>query len=214
MCHKAVVAGHYIAVAGNIGAGKSSLVKFLCQHFDAQPFFEPNDTNPYLDDFYADMKRWAFNSQIYFLIHKFKIHRELELHSGSVVQDRTIYEDAEIFATYLKSKRCIDKRDWTAYRELYDTLVEELRPPDLMIFLRCSVRNLRKRIRKRGRANEQALPYAYLKRLNDLYEDWYTRYDRSPTIELDTGELDYVTSLFDHHDVLKTFEEYLGSPHS
>ena len=206
------MSGRYIAVAGNIGSGKSSLVKFLCQHFDAEPFFEPNDTNPYLDDFYKDMKRWAFNSQIYFLIHKFRIHRELEGRTGSVIQDRTIYEDAEIFATYLKSKRCIDKRDWQSYRELYDTLVEELRPPDLMIFLRCSMRDLRQRIRQRGRANEKALPYAYLKRLNELYEEWFARYDRSPTVEINTGDIDYVTSLFDHHDILQTFETYLGKP--
>lgn len=201
---------HYIAVAGNMGSGKSSLVRFLCQHFDAQPFFEPNDRNPYLDDFYADMKRWAFNSQIYFLIHKFKIHKELEGVRSSVVQDRTIYEDAEIFAAYLHRKRCIDARDWEAYQQLYETLADELQPPDLMTFLRCPMRSLRKRIRLRGRENEREIPYAYVKRLNELYEGWFESYDRSPTLELNTEDLDYVTSLFDHHEVLKTFEKYLG----
>ena len=200
----------YIAVAGNMGSGKSSLVKFLCQNFDAQPFFEPNDRNPYLDDFYNDMKRWAFNSQMYFLIHKFRIHKELEKLDVSVVQDRTIFEDAEIFATYLKRKRLIDKRDWAAYWEFYETLAQEVRPPDLMIFLRCSTRNLRKRIKLRGRKSEQNLPATYLRHLNELYEDWYSRYDKSPTIDLSTDNMDYVTSLFDHHATLETFREHLG----
>lgn len=200
----------YIAIAGNIGAGKSSLVKFLCRNFDAEPFYEPNDTNPYLDDFYADMKRWGFNSQIYFLIHKFRLHKQLEDRTGSVVQDRTIYEDAEIFATNLRRQRKLDARDWRAYRELYETLVDELRPPDLMIFLRCPVRSLRKRIKLRGRAMEQDIPYTYLRRLQLLYEEWYERYERSPKMVLNTEDLDYVTSLFDHHKVLRQFETYLG----
>ena len=200
----------YISVAGNIGSGKSSLVRFLCQQFGAKPFFEPNDTNPYLEDFYKDMKRWAFNSQIYFLIHKFRIHKELESTGGPVIQDRAIYEDAEIFATYLNRKRCINSRDWKAYWELYQTLANELRPPDLMVFLRCSVKNLRKRIRLRGRSSEKEIPYSYIRRLNELYEDWFERYDRSPILALETDDMDYITDIFSHQKILRTFEKYLG----
>ena len=136
----------YIAVAGNMGSGKSSLVRFLCQQFDLTPFFEPNDRNPYLDDFYKDMPEYGFRSQIFFLIHRFRIHKEMESRSETVVQDRTIYEDAEIFAQYLNKRRFIDARDWRTYQELYETLISELKPPDLMIYLKCSTPSLMKRI--------------------------------------------------------------------
>src|SRR5205085_8629060 len=135
--------------------GKSSLVRFLCQQFDLQPFFEPNDRNPYLDDFYEDMPSYAFRSQIFFLIHRFRIHKEMEGLSETVVQDRTIYEDAEIFAQHLQRTRKIDARDWRTYQELYETLTRELKPPDLMIYLKCSTSSLMKRIAQRGRKSEE-----------------------------------------------------------
>jgi deoxyadenosine/deoxycytidine kinase len=200
----------YIAVAGNMGAGKSSLVKWLCQQFDLTPFFEPHDENPYLADFYADMPRWAFNSQLFFLVKRFKIHRELEASGRGVVQDRTLDEDAEVFAQYLHQQGHINDRDWATYSDLYASLRSELRPPDLMIYLRCEVKTLRKRIQLRGRAYEQSIPTPYLRALHDLYEQWFARYDRSPTLVLETDRMDYVTELFHRQQLLATIRAALG----
>ena len=202
----------YIAVAGNIGCGKSTLVDFLCRTYKGvEPFFEPNATNPYLTDFYADMPRWAFHSQVYFLTHKFRIQRELERQRrrGTVVQDRTIYEDAEVFAAYLHQRRCITDRDWQVYRDLYQTIVTSLEPPDLLIYLKASVRTIRKRIRLRARPEEQQIPIAYLRRLNALYNQWFSAYARSPTVVLETDKLDYLSDLVDRLDVRRTIETYL-----
>lgn len=199
----------YIAVAGNIGAGKTSLVDFLCKRYGLKPFFEPNDTNPYLEDFYKDMRRWAFHSQIYFLTHKFRLHRELERYPGTVIQDRTIYEDAEVFARNLARSRRITRRDYATYRELYETILRDLTPPDVMIFLRCSVRIQRKRIQRRGRGMEQQIPTSYLRRLGKLYEDWFSAWDLSPVIEIDSDRIDYVTDLVHRLDLLREIEKYL-----
>jgi deoxyadenosine/deoxycytidine kinase len=199
----------FIAVAGNMGAGKSELVQFLCRRYGLKPFFEPNDANPYLADFYADMKAWSFHSQIYFLTHKFRLHRELMAEPGTVVQDRTIYEDAEIFCENLHRQGMISGRDHKLYRELYDAVTASLQPPDLMIFLKCPVKTLKKRIASRGRAMEQQIPAGYLARLNQLYDEWRARYTLSPVIELATDELDYLTDLVDRLDLFKQIERYL-----
>lgn len=199
----------YIAVAGNIGAGKSELVAFLCRKYRLSPFFEPNDTNPYLADFYRDMKAWAFQSQVYFLTHKFRLHRELMATPGAVVLDRTIYEDAEIFARNLHETGRITARDWQTYRELYEAVTRVLEPPDLMIFLKCPVRTLRKRIQQRGRAMELAMPAPYLRRLDVLYTAWRERYDLSPVVELATDKLDYITDIVDRLDLFRQVERYL-----
>lgn len=201
----------YIAVAGNIGCGKSTLVDFVCREYDVEPFFEPNATNPYLKDFYADMKRWAFHSQIYFLTHKFRIHQQLEAQRrrATVVQDRTIFEDAEVFAAMLRRRRYISKRDWGVYQDLYQTILGALEPPDLMIYLKATVRTIRQRIKIRGRPEEQTIPVGYLRSLNQLYEAWFAGYDRSPTIVLETDDLNYLTDLEHRIDVLKTIEKYL-----
>lgn len=199
----------YIAVAGNIGAGKTSLVDFLCRRYDLKPFFEPNDTNPYLKDFYKDMRGWAFHSQIYFLTHKFRLHRELEKYPGTVIQDRTIYEDAEIFAKNLHRSRYIGKRDYATYRELYETIRRDLTPPDIMIFLRCSVRTMRKRISKRGRGMERNIPTVYLRRLDKLYSEWISDYKLSPLIQIDSEHIDYVTDLVHRLDLLTAIEKIL-----
>jgi deoxyadenosine/deoxycytidine kinase len=205
-----VVAGQkFIAIAGNIGAGKTELTSFLCRKYGLKPFYEPNDQNPYLKDFYADMKTWAFRSQIFFLTHKYKLHRELEREAGTALQDRTIYEDAEIFAKNLFVTRKIDKRDWKTYWELYETVAASLRPPDLMIYLRCPVKTLKERIRLRGREMEQDIPTTYLKRLNDLYEDWFKRYNLSPVLVLPTDTLDYLTNLVDRVDLFRQIEKHL-----
>jgi deoxyadenosine/deoxycytidine kinase len=199
----------FIAVAGNMGAGKSELVSFLCRRYGLKPFFEPNDTNPYLADFYVDMKAWGFHSQIYFLTHKLRLHRELMADPGTAVQDRTIYEDAEIFCENLYRTGNLSERDHRTYRELYEAAIKTLAPPDLMIFLSCPVRTLKKRIAQRGRAMEKEIPTEYLSRLNKLYAEWRERYALSPVIELDTGHLDYLTDLVDRLDLFNQIERYL-----
>jgi deoxyadenosine/deoxycytidine kinase len=199
----------FIAIAGNIGAGKTELTAFLCRKYGLKPFYEPNDQNPYLEDFYKDMKTWAFRSQIFFLTHKFRLHRELEREAGTALQDRTIYEDAEIFARNLARQKLIDPRDWQTYWELYETIAASLRPPDLMIYLRCPVKTLKARIRLRGRKMEQDIPTPYLKRLNGLYENWFERYTMSPVLVLPTDTLDYVTDLVDRADLFKQIEKHL-----
>jgi len=201
----------YIAIAGNMGVGKSSLVKFLCSHYQLMPFYEPNEENPYLKDFYKDMRGWAFHSQMYFLSLKFRIHQDLENARSrvAVVQDRTIYEDAEIFAYNLYRARKISQRDFATYLALYQSIVHTLRPPDLMIYLRSSLRTLRKRIRLRGRPEEQAVPVGYLRKLNQLYEDWFSNYDRSPALIIETDHLDYSTDIIDRLDLLQRIEQYL-----
>jgi len=199
----------YIAIAGNIGAGKTELTEFLCRRYGLKPSYEPNDQNPYLADFYADMRTWAFRSQLFFLTHKFRLHLALQDDPGSVIQDRTIYEDAEIFARNLYRQRLIEKRDFETYWELYQGIKRALRPPDLMIQLRCPVRTLRRRIRARGRSFEQDIPAAYLRRLNQLYEDWFDSYSLSPVLVLESDKLDYVTDLVDHVELLEQIERYL-----
>jgi deoxyadenosine/deoxycytidine kinase len=201
----------YIAVAGNMGAGKSSLVRWLCAHYDLDPFFEPHGENPYLEDFYSDMRRWAFHSQLFFLVNRFRHHKQLEGHARPVVQDRTIYEDAEVFAAHLHAAGHIDDRDWATYRDMYQTLRAELRPPDLMIYLRCPMPTLQKRIHERGRSYEKSIPAEYLRALEVLYEEWFARYDRSPALVIETDRLDYVTRLFDRQELLREIDARLGA---
>ncbi len=207
-----MTAARYIAIAGNIGAGKTELTEFLCRRYGLTPFYEPNDQNPYLADFYADMKTWAYHSQVFFLTHKFRLHLGLDREPGAVVQDRTIYEDAEIFARNLYRQRMIAKRDFDTYWALYEAIRQSLRPPDLMIQLRCPVRTLRQRIRTRGRSFEQDIPAAYLRRLSLLYEDWYARWDLSPVVTIDTDRLDYLTDLVDRVDLFDRIECHLAPP--
>jgi len=199
----------FIAVAGNMGVGKSSLVDFLHRQYGFEPVYEPFEDNPYLDDFYEDMDRWAFHSQLYFLTHKFRLHMGLAASEGTIVQDRTIYEDAEIFATNLYRGRKISARDYETYMELYRTMRMALQPPDLLIYLRCSVRAIRKRIRRRGRPSEQDIPARYLRRLNGLYEDWVERYDQSPIMIWDSENMDYLSDLADRIEFQRTIERFI-----
>ena len=198
-----------IAIAGNMGSGKSTLVDFLARTYEVSPFYEPNDENPYLPDFYKDMKRWAFRSQLYFLSNKFRLHQELDRTPGVVALDRTIFEDAEIFATALHQMKKIDKRDWQTYWGFYQAILDAIKPPDLMIYLRCSMRTLRQRIKLRGRAMEQDVPLAYLKRLDRLYEAWIDSYDMSEVLVLDTDKLDYIHDLVYRLDVMQRIESVL-----
>ena len=199
----------FIAVAGNIGSGKSSLVDFLTCTYDVAPFYEPNDENPYLADFYSDMRRWAFHSQMFFLSNKFRMHLEADRMPGVVVQDRTIFEDAEIFATALHQMRKITKRDWQTYWEFYQTILNAIQPPDLLIYVRAPIRTLRKRIRLRGRAMEQDISLAYLKRLERLYEEWVAAYRLSEVLIIESDKLDYVSDLIDRQDVRERVEALL-----
>jgi deoxyadenosine/deoxycytidine kinase len=199
----------YIAIAGNIGAGKSTLVDFLCRTYKVPPFFEPNEANPYLADFYADMKSWAFQSQVFFLTHKFRIHQELDKTQGIVVQDRTIYEDAEVFARALFLSKKMSERDWKTYSELYSTICNAIKPPDLMVYLKCSLKTTKQRIKLRGREMEQSIPTSYLKMLQEAYDTWFERWNQSEVMVIDTDKLDYVSDLVDRLDVLERLERYL-----
>jgi deoxyadenosine/deoxycytidine kinase len=182
----------FIAVAGNIGVGKSTLVKLLSENLGWTPFFEPVTENPYLADFYEDMQAWGFHSQIYFLMRRLRIHRKLMDMKGSVIQDRSVYEDAEIFAHNLFLQKAINQRDYATYQELYHVLVEFLPPPDLVIYLRASVSTLVSRISKRNRDYERTISPDYLADLNQLYEDWVAHFDLCPVLTVPCDNLDYV----------------------
>jgi len=199
-----------------MGAGKSSLVAWLERQLGMMPFFEPHDENPYLSDFYADMGRFALHSQLFFLIKRFHIHKDIaERAKGlgqDIVQDRTLYEDAEIFAAHLHRAGHLSARDWAMYQDLYQALRREIRPPDLMLYLRCSVPTLVKRIKKRGRSFEQAIPRAYLTSLHELYEAWFAGYRESETIVVETDRVDYVEDLFDRHELIEAIQQRLRAP--
>jgi deoxyadenosine/deoxycytidine kinase len=185
----------FVAVAGNIGVGKSTLVALLCQRLGWQPFYEPETQNPYLADFYADMKRWAFHSQIFFLSRRLRTHRQLLSHPTSVIQDRSVYEDAEIFALNLYQQGLIHDRDYRTYRELYEVLTEFLPPPDLVIYLRASITTLMDRILLRGRNYERQITTEYLAQLNDLYEQWIAGFGLCPVLTVPSDDLDYVANI-------------------
>ncbi len=183
---------HFVAVAGNIGVGKSTLVELLAKRLGWEPFFEPVGENPYLADFYRDMPAWAFHSQIFFLTRRLHAHRQLLDHPTSVIQDRTVYEDAEVFAQNLYLQRMMAERDYETYRELYRVLTMFLPPPDLVIYLRASVPTLLERIRSRGRDYEKHIEPPYLERLNALYEAWVQDFTLCPVLTVPADDLDYV----------------------
>lgn len=202
----------YVAVAGTIGAGKTSLVAWLVKRYGLVPFYEPNEDNPYLEDFYRDMNAWAFHSQVFFLAHKLKLHQELLASNqggrGCVI-DRTIYEDAEIFARNLRLQKTLSKRDWEVYERLYDGIKKTLRPPDVLVAVSCSLAATKKRIKRRGRAMEEGIPDAYLRRLHRLYEEWFDRYDLGPIVRIDTTKLDYVEDLVDLIELQQKLDKVL-----
>jgi deoxyadenosine/deoxycytidine kinase len=200
----------YVAVAGTIGAGKTSLVAWLVKRYGLAPFYEPNEKNPYLADFYADMARWAFHSQCFFLSHKLELHQQIERSPTPAVIDRTIYEDAEIFARNCYAQKLMTKRDWEVYQRLYTGIRRALRPPDVLIALGCSLATAKKRIARRGRAMEAQIPEAYLRRLHRLYGAWFDAYDLSPIVRIDTTKLDYVEDLIDLIELTKTLDRALA----
>jgi deoxyadenosine/deoxycytidine kinase len=183
----------FVAVAGNIGVGKSTLVEMLCVRMDWEPFFEPVTENPYLADFYADMDAWSFHSQVFFLAHRLRTHYALAQSTASVVQDRSVYEDAEIFAQNLYLQGHLNSRDYKTYRELYETSIQFLPPPDLVLYLRASVPTLQNRISNRGRLYEQTISPDYLQGLNNLYENWIENFVLCPVLAVPADDLDFVT---------------------
>jgi len=182
----------FITVAGNIGVGKSTLVKLLCERLNWKPFYEPVAQNPYLSDFYSDMSAWSFHSQIFFLIHRLQIHHDLEQFPESTIQDRSIYEDAEIFAHNLFLQGFFQKRDYETYQTLYQTLCYSLTAPDLVIYLRASIPTLVDRITLRSRDYEQSISTQYLEDLNKLYEKWINKFTLCPKLTIPADDLDYV----------------------
>jgi hypothetical protein len=182
----------FIAIAGNISAGKSTLTKILAEKFQAKPIFEPVSENPYLADFYKDMKRWAYHSQMFFLGQRLKDQFLLSKENGTFIQDRTIYEDAEIFAKNLFERGFIEKRDWDVYQGLYQTISDLLPAPDLIIYLKNSVPTIKKRIKMRGREFEQKIDEKYLLDLNRLYDEWAVNFKRSQILTIPLDDFNYL----------------------
>ena len=182
----------FVAIAGNIGVGKSTLTALLREQLDWEPFFEAVKDNPYLADFYADMQRWSFHSQIYFLSRRLRHHWQLLQRTNSVIQDRTVYEDAEIFARNLYQQGLMVERDYHSYCELYEVVTAVLPPPDLIVYLRASVSTLQERIRRRGRPYEQNIAMTYLEQLNELYEEWIDGFSLCPVLSVPSDDLDFV----------------------
>ena len=202
----------YLVLAGNIGAGKTTLVRMLCARLGWKPYYEPVSENPYLADFYRDMSRWAFPSQIYFLTHRVRAQRELAGDPWSVVQDRSLYEDAEVFARNLYVRGSMSERDWACYRDLYRTVAGLLPSPDLVVYLRASVGTLRARIRERGRGFEAGITDTYLEELNTLYEQWVASFDLAPVLAIPADEMDFVAREAHFERILALVEERLREP--
>ncbi|MBI4670924.1 MAG: deoxynucleoside kinase [Chloroflexi bacterium] len=183
---------HYLVIAGNIGVGKSTLVKVMHERLQWEPFYEAVVENPYLADFYADMPRWAFHSQMFFLTRRLHSHHQLLLHPGVVVQDRSVYEDAEIFARNLFLQGRMSTRDYATYSDMYEVLKLFLPPPHLVVYLQASVDTLLKRIALRGRDYEKGIERMYLEQLNRLYEEWIQNFQLAPVLTVPADRLDFV----------------------
>lgn len=200
----------FLAVAGNIGAGKSSLTHLLSQRMGWKPFFESVEDNPYLSDFYADMTRWSFNLQVYFLSNRFRSHKVISGGPTSVILDRVIYEDAEIFARNLYEIGKMDERDYKNYVALYTVMTEYLRSPDLLIYLRANVDTLLRQISSRGRDFERSIQREYLEQLNRHYESWIGRYNRGKLLVVESDSLDFVNSPGDLETIVTMVRRTLG----
>lgn len=181
----------YLAVAGNIGAGKTTLTYLLSKYFAYEALFEDNEQNPYLMDFYADMQRWSFNLQISFLHSRLKKLIDIRKQNRNVIQDRTVYEDAQIFAPNLHAMGLMSTRDYETYKELFETIADLIQPPDLLIYLRADIPTLVEQIQNRGRNYEDAIRLDYLKRLNERYEAWYETYTYGKKMEVSVANLNF-----------------------
>lgn len=183
---------YFITIAGNIGVGKSTLTALLAERLGWDPVYEAVTENPYLADFYNDMRRWSFHSQVFFLSRRLQQHHDLLQRNRPVIQDRSVYEDAEVFARNLYQQGHLSERDWHCYLDLYRTLATLLRPPHLVVYLQASVSTLRRRIGDRGRGYEQAITQEYLDQLNQLYDAWAGRFRLCPVLTVNTDNLNYV----------------------
>lgn len=199
----------YIAVAGNIGSGKSKLIEFLCTSYNLIPLNKSPEKNPYLDDFYNDMQSWSFYSQIYTLVKKFQHFQELSSTTQSVIQVRTIHEDAEIFARNLYKSGFMNETDFRTYYDFYKSLISVIPAPDLLIYLHSSVSASRKRLKINHDPHELLITDNYLKHINRLYVNWIADYDLSEVIIIDTEQLDIVSNFVDRVDILEAIERFI-----
>jgi deoxyadenosine/deoxycytidine kinase len=199
----------HIAIAGNIGAGKTTLTTLLGKHYKWQVHYEDVSTNPYLSDFYNDMKRWSFNLQIYFLNSRYKQILKIQNGAQTVVQDRTIFEDAHIFAPNLYEMGLMSERDFSNYFDLFKTMSSQVNPPDLMIYLRASIHTLVKHIHTRGREYEGNMSLDYLKRLNERYENWVDNYKEGNLLVINIDDMDFKTNQEDFGNVVEKVDAEL-----
>lgn len=199
----------YVAIAGNIGAGKTTLCSLLGKHFEWDVHFESTEDNPYLSDFYTDMKRWAFNLQIYFLNNRYSQILEILEGERTVVQDRTIYEDAYIFAPNLHHMGLMSKRDFDNYQDLFRTMSSQIQPPDLLIYLRAGIPTLVDHIQSRGRDYEGSMSLDYLKKLNERYENWISNYNDGRLLIINSDDLDFAKDPEDLGEVLNMVQAEL-----
>ena len=200
----------HIAVAGNIGSGKTSLTKLLSKHYKLEAHYEDVSENPYLNDFYEHMERWSFNLQIYFLNSRFRQLLTFKDNKKKFIQDRTIYEDAYIFAPNLNSMGLMNKTDFNNYKNLFELIESLIKGPDLLIYLRSGIPNLVNKIHKRGRNYENSISIDYLSRLNERYEAWISTYDKSKLIVIDVDEIDFVEKKKDLKIVLEKLDPLLS----
>ncbi|MCB0463015.1 MAG: deoxynucleoside kinase [Flavobacteriaceae bacterium] len=200
----------HVAVAGNIGAGKTTLTKLLAKHYKWEPQLEDVVDNPYLDDFYNQMERWSFNLQVYFLNSRFRQVAQIRESGKDIIQDRTIYEDAHIFAPNLHAMGLMTNRDYENYRSLFDLMESFVEGPDLLIYLRSSIPNLVSQIHKRGRDYENSISIDYLSRLNERYEAWITKYDKGNLLIIDVDNLDFVANPEDLGSIINKIDADLN----
>ena len=199
----------HIAIAGNIGAGKTSLTELLAKHYNWEPHYEDVIDNPYLDDFYNHMERWSFNLQVYFLKSRFEQLLSFRENNKTVIQDRTIYEDAHIFAPNLNAMGLMNQRDFNNYKGIFELMESLIQGPDILIYLRSSIPNLVNKIHKRGREYESSISIDYLSRLNERYEAWISSYDASKLIIIDVDSLDFVDNKEDLSKVINDIDNKL-----
>lgn len=200
----------HVAIAGNIGAGKTTLTKLLAKHYNWEPHYESVEENPYLDDFYAEMERWSFNLQVYFLNSRFRQILEIRESGKNLIQDRTIYEDARIFAPNLHAMGLMTNRDFVNYESLFELMERLVTPPDLLIYLRATIPTLVGQIHKRGREYENSISIDYLSRLNERYEAWITKYTKGNLLIIDVDKLNFVDNPEDLYTVINKIDAQIN----
>jgi len=200
----------HVAIAGNIGAGKTTLTKLLAKHYNWEPHYESVEENPYLDDFYAEMERWSFNLQVYFLNSRFRQILEIRESGKNIIQDRTIYEDARIFAPNLHAMGLMTNRDYVNYESLFELMERLVTPPDLLIYLRATIPTLVGQIHKRGREYENSISIDYLSRLNERYEAWITKYTKGNLLIIDVDKLNFVDNPEDLYSVINKIDAQIN----